>query len=112
MVTVTEIAQEKIAHVLKENKTEAKGVRVFLNGGGWGGPSLNLALDESKDSDSVFNNGGVQYVIDNDILKMTGDITIDFVTEGWQFGFTIQSQNPVSGSCSVDGTCSSQGGCS
>jgi Fe-S cluster assembly iron-binding protein IscA len=34
MVTVTEIAQKKIAHVLKENKNETKGVRVFLYGGG------------------------------------------------------------------------------
>ena len=34
MVTVTEIAQEKIGQVLKENKNEEKGVRVFLYGGG------------------------------------------------------------------------------
>jgi Fe-S cluster assembly iron-binding protein IscA len=34
MVTVTDKAQEKIAQALKENKTEAKGVRVFLYGGG------------------------------------------------------------------------------
>jgi Fe-S cluster assembly iron-binding protein IscA len=34
MVTVTEIAQEKIAQVLKENKNQAKAVRVFLYGGG------------------------------------------------------------------------------
>ena len=109
MITVTEIAQEKIVQVLKENKNEEKGVRVFLYGGGWGGPSLNLALDEPKDSDSVFNNGGVAYIIDNDVLNMTGNITIDFVTEGSQSGFTLQSENPVSGSCGVDGTCSSQG---
>jgi len=34
MITVTEIAQEKIAQVLKENINEEKGVRVFLYGGG------------------------------------------------------------------------------
>ena len=34
MVTVTETAQEKIAQVLKENKNEVKGVRIFLYGGG------------------------------------------------------------------------------
>lgn len=34
MITVTEIAQEKIAQVLKENNNEEKGVRVFLYGGG------------------------------------------------------------------------------
>jgi Fe-S cluster assembly iron-binding protein IscA len=34
MITVTEIAQEKIGQVIKENKSEEKGVRVFLYGGG------------------------------------------------------------------------------
>lgn len=34
MITVTEIAQEKIAQVLKENNNEEKGIRVFLYGGG------------------------------------------------------------------------------
>ena len=34
MITVTELAQEKIGQVLKENKNEEKGVRVFLYGGG------------------------------------------------------------------------------
>ena len=34
MVTVTDLAQEKIAQVLKENKNKDKAVRVFLYGGG------------------------------------------------------------------------------
>ena len=112
MVTATEIAQQKIEQALKENKNEAKAVRVFIHGGGWAGPSLNLALDEPKDSDSVFTNGGVQYIIDNDLLKITGDITIDFVSEGWQSGFSISAENPIAESCSSGGTCSAQGGCS
>jgi Fe-S cluster assembly iron-binding protein IscA len=71
-----------------------------------------LALDEPKDSDNVFDNGGVQYVVDNDLLQITGDIAIDFVAEGWQSGFSISAENPVSGSCSTGGTCSAQGACS
>jgi Fe-S cluster assembly iron-binding protein IscA len=34
MIMVTEIAQKKIGQVIKENKNEEKGVRVFLYGGG------------------------------------------------------------------------------
>jgi Fe-S cluster assembly iron-binding protein IscA len=34
MITVTELAQEKIGQVLKANKNEEKGIRVFLYGGG------------------------------------------------------------------------------
>jgi iron-sulfur cluster assembly protein len=70
-----------------------------------------LALDEPNDSDSVFDNGGVQYIVDNNLLQMTGDITIDFVTEGWRSGFSISTENPVAGSCSMGGTCSAQGSC-
>ncbi len=62
------------------------------------------------DSDSVFNNGGVQYVIDKDLLKNTGDITIDFVNEGWQTGFSISTEKPISGSCATGNTCA--GSCS
>jgi Fe-S cluster assembly iron-binding protein IscA len=68
-----------------------------------------LALDEPKDSDSVFDYGGVEYIIDNDLLEESGAITIDFVVEGWQSGFTITPGKAVSGSCPVGGTCSACG---
>lgn len=71
-----------------------------------------MALDEPKDSDKVFTNGGAQYIIDHDLLKQTGNITIDFVMEGWQKGFTVHAENPVSGSCSIGGGCSTEGSCS
>ena len=74
-----------------------------------------MALDEPADSDKVFNNGGAKYIIDDDLLKTTGNITIDFVEEGWQKGFTISSQNPVAGvagACCTGDTCSAKGSCS
>ena len=112
MVTVTENAQKKIEEALKEKKDAPQSVRVFLHEGGWGGPSLSLALDEPSDSDKVFENGNTKYIIDDDLLKTTGDITIDFINEGWQKGFTITSQNPVAGACCPGDTCSAKGSCS
>lgn len=70
-----------------------------------------LALDEPKDSDSVFENGEVKYIIDNDLLQRTSNITIDFVLEGWNAGFTITPEKPVSESCSIGGTCSAGRSC-
>jgi Fe-S cluster assembly iron-binding protein IscA len=75
---------------------------------------LTLALDEPAEADSVFPNGGVQYFIDKELLKTTGDVAIDFVEAGWRRGFTVSAQNPVggAGSCAVSGGCGSQGSCS
>jgi len=75
---------------------------------------LTLALDEPAEADSVFPNGDVQYFIDKDLLKTTGDVNIDFVEAGWRRGFTVSAQNPVSGAgaCSAGGGCGSQGTCS
>ncbi len=75
---------------------------------------MTLALDEPAEADSVFPNGSVQYFIDKELLKKTGNVTIDFVESGWRRGFTVSAQNPVTGagSCSVSGGCGSQGTCS
>jgi Fe-S cluster assembly iron-binding protein IscA len=69
-----------------------------------------LALDEPSDADKVFANGDVKYFIDTELLTKTGDVTIDFISEGWQRGFTVSAQNPVTGggSCGAGG-CGSQG---
>ena len=73
-----------------------------------------MALDEPSETDSVFPNGNVQYFIDKELLKTTGDVTIDFIEAGWRRGFTVNAQNPVAGAgtCGAGGACGSQGTCS
>lgn len=71
-----------------------------------------MALDEPSDSDKVFENGNAKYIIETDLLTMTGEITIDYVEEGWQKGFTIHAENPVAGACSTGGSCAAKGSCS
>jgi iron-sulfur cluster assembly protein len=70
-----------------------------------------LALDEPSEADSVFPNGKVQYFIEKDLLQRTGDVTIDFVQEGWRQGFSVSAQKPVAGAEACGG-CGSQGSCS
>lgn len=75
---------------------------------------MSLALDEPKESDEVFANDGVKYIIDPDLVKRTGNITIDFVDMGWRSGFSVSSERPVlgGGTCSPGGSCAPQGTCS
>jgi len=71
-----------------------------------------LALDEPSDLDKVFENGNAKYIIETDMLAMTGEITIDYVNEGWRKGFTINAENPLGETCSIGGSCAAQGSCS
>ena len=73
---------------------------------------MSLALDEPSDSDSVFTNDGTQYIIEKDLLTKIGTVTIDYVNEGWQKGFTINAENPVGEACSIGGSCAATGSCS
>ena len=85
MVEVTPSAAQQITEYFKGK--DVTPIRIFLNEGGWGGPSLGMALDEPKDNDSVFDVEGFQYLVDNDLLEKAKSIKVDFL----QVGFKIDS---------------------
>ena len=67
MLEITKSATDKIAEYLKDR--EVTPIRIFLNAGGCGGPSLAMALDESKDTDQVFDIDGFQFIVDKEFIK-------------------------------------------
>jgi len=71
-----------------------------------------LALDEPKDSDKVFEEDGLKFLVDEGLLEKCGAVKVDFVEAGYRSGFSITSANPLGGggSCS-SGSCGS-GSCS
>ncbi|PID99694.1 MAG: hypothetical protein CSA81_14950 [Acidobacteria bacterium] len=70
-----------------------------------------MALDEPKDTDKIFENAGLKFLVEESLMATTGDITLDYVDAGPRSGFGITSANPVNtgGGCS-SGSCGS-GGC-
>ncbi len=65
-----------------------------------------LALDESNDADSVFNQGPYKFCIEQELLAKVEAVTIDFT----YMGFSVEPQVALGGgggSCSTGG-----GGCS
>ena len=50
-----------------------------------------MTLDESKESDKVFDRDGVSFVVDKELLQETQPITVDYVTTPSGDGFTITS---------------------
>ncbi len=85
MVEVTESATQQIAEYFKGK--EVSPIRIFLNQGGWGGPSLAMALDESKDTDNVYEIDGFTYIVEKEFMEKATPIKVDF----HEYGFKISS---------------------
>jgi iron-sulfur cluster assembly protein len=62
-----------------------------------------LALDESKNSDKAFEEDGLTFLVDQDLLEKCGSVKVDFMEAGYRSGFSITSANPLGGG----GSCSS-----
>lgn len=100
MVEVTETATQQIAEYFKGK--EISPIRIFLNEGGWGGPSLAMALDEPKDSDDVFEINGFTFIADKEFMGKAKPVKIDFM----EYGFKLTSSLVFDMKCS---SCSTAG---
>ncbi len=64
-----------------------------------------MALDESKDDDTVVEQGQIKFVMDaqtNDILNQSGGLTIDYVNESYRRGYMLRlgtTEDCSSGGC-------------
>jgi len=104
MIEVTESAKKQLEDYFKDK--EPSPVRVYLASGGCSGTRLTLALDEKGDKDAEFESGGFSFVIDKELLELTGNVRIDMT----YYGFTVESDNPVGGGGCSCGCSSSDGG--
>ena len=103
MIEVTKLATEQIAEYFKGK--EVSPIRIFLNAGGWGGPSLAMALDESKDTDQVFEIDGFKYIVDKEFMEKAKPINIDFSGMGFKLDCGIDFGSGCSGCGSKTDSC-------
>lgn len=64
---ITDTARDFILQVLSEQN--ATGLRFFWAGYGWGGPKVDVALDEPQGEDIVEQINGVRVAFENRIYK-------------------------------------------
>ena len=97
MVTLTDIATEKVKAFLDSEDAAASGagLRVGVRGGGCSGFQYALALDEQRDDDHVFENSGIRVLVDPASLRYVDGSTVDY-TESFQgSGFEVSNPNTV-----------------
>ena len=98
MVEISEAASQQIAEYFKDR--DIVPIRIFLNEGGWGGPSLAMALDEPKDTDNSYDVNGFKFIMDKEFDEKAQPVSIDFMG----YGFKINSSINFDASCSSCGT--------
>ncbi|MBV5306225.1 MAG: IscA/HesB family protein [Desulfobulbaceae bacterium] len=114
MLTVTKSAIENLKEYMAQNNITSA-IRVVMQSS-CSGTHLGLELDEKKDSDKVFEEDGLTFVVDNGIFGTAGAIEVDYVKSSGcgcgsggsaSGGFSVSSEKKlVGGSCS-SGSCSS-----
>jgi len=106
MFEVTDLAVNNLQAYLDQNKINSA-IRIALMQGGCSGPSLGLALDEPKESDKVFDENNLKFLVDEELMQQCGTVKVDFVDAGYRSGFSITSTNPLGsgGSCCSGGSC-------
>lgn len=109
MLEVTESAVANLKEHLAKNNLDSA-IRVVMQNS-CGGVGLGLGLDEKKDTDKVFEEDGITFLVDGGMFATTGAIKVDFVKAssgcGGGGGFAVSSEKKLGGGGGCGGSCSS-----
>ena len=95
MLEITKSATDKIAEYFIDKEVEP--IRIFLHEGGCAPSSLALDVDEIRDTDTVFEIDGFQFIIDEDLFIEAQPISIDYNTKsGFQFDSSLEFEDECS----------------
>ena len=97
MITFTEKGAEKVREFLATQSTDiaTAGLRVGVRGGGCSGFQYALAFDNARDDDQIFEDHGLQILVDRQSLPYIRGAIVDYV-EGLQgAGFKVDNPNVI-----------------
>jgi iron-sulfur cluster assembly accessory protein len=95
MVTLTDIAAKKVTEFLSSQDEPEAGLRVAVKGGGCSGFQYQLALDERRDGDRVFEYDGISIIVDEQSLMYVDGSTVDYTESLMGAGFQVNNPNVV-----------------
>jgi iron-sulfur cluster assembly accessory protein len=98
MMTLTEVAVEKIKDFMASEKKEGYGLRIFVSGGGCSGYDYGMDVEETpQDDDQVIEKGGVRIFLDPESFSLLSGAKVDFVEGTDEAGFSIENPNAKTG---------------
>lgn len=97
MLSITELAANRLTAMMKEKELEGYALRVFVSGGGCSGMQYGMTFDnELRDGDSEMEQFGLRVVVDPISSHYLGGSSIDYVDSLMGGGFKIDNPNAVS----------------
>ncbi|MES9946516.1 MAG: iron-sulfur cluster assembly protein IscA [gamma proteobacterium symbiont of Ctena orbiculata] len=95
-ITITEAAATRVQAFLA-NRGKGLGIRLSVRTSGCSGMAYEMEfVDEVKDDDQVFEDRGVQVVIDPKSLVYLDGTEVDYAREGLNEGFKFSNPNAKS----------------
>lgn len=97
MITITDKGAEKVHEFLSAQQADVSlaGLRVGVRGGGCSGFQYQLAFDEQRDSDVVFESHGLKLLVDSASLQYVNGSVIDYQESLQGAGFKVENPNVV-----------------
>ncbi|HEY1834348.1 MAG TPA: iron-sulfur cluster assembly accessory protein [Solirubrobacteraceae bacterium] len=97
MIEITDRGAEKVHEFLASQQADISlaGLRVGVRGGGCSGFQYQLAFDEQRDNDVVFQSHGLKLLVDNESLQFVSGSTIDYEESLQGAGFKVNNPNVV-----------------
>jgi len=94
MITISELASEKIKEMLEQEASPDLFLRVGVKEGGCSGFSYGMGFDdELNEGDQTIQTQGLKVVVDEDSIKYLNGLVIDFKESAMGGGFTIENPN-------------------
>ncbi|MGD0453209.1 MAG: iron-sulfur cluster assembly accessory protein [Solirubrobacteraceae bacterium] len=97
MIEITDKGAEKVHEFLASQQADVNvaGLRVGVRGGGCSGFQYQLAFDEQRESDVVFESHGLKLLVDGESLQFVRGSTIDYEESLQGAGFKVNNPNVV-----------------
>jgi iron-sulfur cluster assembly protein len=97
MIEITDKGAEKVHEFLTAQQADVSlaGLRVGVRGGGCSGFQYQLAFDEQRDGDIVFQSHGLKLLVDGESLQFVSGSTIDYEESLQGAGFKVNNPNVV-----------------
>lgn len=96
-VHLTPSAAERVSQLIEMEGKPALRFRIAITGGGCSGFSYNFSLDDAVgEDDLVFDQHGVQVIVDRLSLELVNGSEIDFVEDLMGASFKVSNPNAAS----------------
>ena len=91
MVTITQLAEQKIKELMTEEK-DVVGLQIYVRGGGCHGYQYGMAFESKMaDDDTVIEKGDVKVIMDSQSAPLLQGAEVDYVDSLQGSGFSIKN---------------------